>query len=158
MDDIGTPFPAVLTLGRCMELLSGGGYGRVAVTEQALPVIVPVNYCLAGGGELLIATGSRTGLVNRARDTVITFEAGGVDAAGWAWSVTVTGYARSLAAGQRERARGPWAPGAEEELLCLETTEVDGRVFPLLNSADGHGAAVPWPGGAPAGASCTSGG
>ncbi|MFB8041912.1 pyridoxamine 5'-phosphate oxidase family protein [Streptomyces hydrogenans] len=53
MDDVGTPFPATLGRGRCMELLSGGGYGRIAVTEQALPVIVPVNYCLTGNeGEL----------------------------------------------------------------------------------------------------------
>ncbi|MEW5625955.1 hypothetical protein AB1388_05165 [Streptomyces hydrogenans] len=42
MDDVGTPFPATLGRGRCMELLSGG-YGWIAVTEQALPVIVPVN-------------------------------------------------------------------------------------------------------------------
>ncbi|MFF0479517.1 pyridoxamine 5'-phosphate oxidase family protein [Streptomyces sp. NPDC004284] len=82
MDGVGAPFPAVPGRGRCTELLSGGGYGRIAVTEQALPVIVPANYCLPGDGELLIATGSRTGLVHRARDVVITFETGGMDAAG----------------------------------------------------------------------------
>ncbi|WP_051860227.1 pyridoxamine 5'-phosphate oxidase family protein [Streptomyces anulatus] len=138
---------------RCMELLRDGGYGRVAVTERALPVIVPVNYCLTASDEVVIGAGSRAGLTQTAGDTVVCFEAGGQDTtAGHAWSVTVTGYARPLTDGQRLRVvSARWLPQPDEPLLRLATTEVTGRVFPLLDrSADGQADPLPWPGGAPA--------
>jgi uncharacterized protein len=80
----------------CFRKLDVTHVGRVAVTDHALPAIVPVNYMCAGA--LIIFRTEPGGMLAKAcDDTVVAFEIDGVDADGRAgWSVLVVGVAELL--------------------------------------------------------------
>lgn len=84
--------------------------GHLALTEGALPVLVPVVYRLEGD-ELTVWAGP--GLSPRVPDRheVVAFQTGAADpGATWAWSVLVQGRAHPLPAGL-ELPRGGSTPG-----------------------------------------------
>jgi nitroimidazol reductase NimA-like FMN-containing flavoprotein (pyridoxamine 5'-phosphate oxidase superfamily) len=85
-----------LTYDDCLRRLDAGGVGRVAITEHALPAIVPVNF-VRSGPRILFRTGPDGMLAHGCDGTVVAFEIDGVDPDGAAgWSVLVVGTARLL--------------------------------------------------------------
>jgi CBS domain-containing protein len=98
---------AVMTRMRrqqCLQHLAEQSVGRVGVTAQALPAIMPVNYTLQGD-EVVFRT-TADGLLARSCDSkVIAFEVDNVAADGSkGWSVLVVGVARLLSGREAQRA------------------------------------------------------
>ena len=122
LDDNGLE---VLDTPTCRSLLGATHLGRVALSHQALPIIVPVVYTLVGEQILIPAASS---LVRNAAqsDDVVCFEADAQDANGATWSVLVTGRlslvgptARRDQTGQRNNGDG--------EVVGLKTSMISGR-------------------------------
>jgi nitroimidazol reductase NimA-like FMN-containing flavoprotein (pyridoxamine 5'-phosphate oxidase superfamily) len=93
-----------LTYDECVARLRAGRIGRVSVTHQALPAILPVNYVFDGGA---IVFRTRTGsmLDWACRGSVVAFEIDELDEAGTrGWSVLVVGVAGGLEGSERVRA------------------------------------------------------
>ena len=87
----------VLAPAECVRLLAAERIGRIGITVNALPVIVPVRYVL-DGDEILFRATRGGALDTGTRRTVIAFEADGIEPGVGAWSVMATGMARHLAA------------------------------------------------------------
>lgn len=88
----------------CLDRLRTHTVGRVSVTDEALPVIVPVNYRLDGSG-IIFRTRSDGILARACHSNVVAFEIDDVGDAGMAgWSVLVVGVADALDASERMRA------------------------------------------------------
>jgi len=87
---------AQLSRDECLARLAMTSIGRVAVTSQALPAVVPVNYSLVGNN--IIVRTEVGGMVARGCDgTVVAFEIDDLAADGrTGWSVLVVGVAELL--------------------------------------------------------------
>ena len=108
----GHPVLQTLTAAECYDLLSPGGVGRVAFTTADGPVVLPVNYAMAG----------QTVIFRTAPDTLLAgyldgpagFEVDRLDEAlSQGWSVLVTGRDRPdnpRAACPGRSGRSPSAP------------------------------------------------
>lgn len=87
----------VLHREECRQLLGTQVLGRIGVTVNALPVVLPVNYQLVDG-ELVIQTERDSRLAEATTNTVVAFEVDHVEADGLgSWSVTITGIATEIA-------------------------------------------------------------
>ncbi|MBD0741362.1 pyridoxamine 5'-phosphate oxidase family protein [Streptomyces sp. CBMA152] len=117
----------------CLRLLAKVPTGRIVYTRQALPAVLPVNFCLDGDGAVLLTTSAFSQLVSAIDGAVVAFEADEVDAAAHSgWSVVVTGeatvvtdpaeHARLLRAGPRS-----WASAPHEVFVRIEPELVTGR-------------------------------
>jgi nitroimidazol reductase NimA-like FMN-containing flavoprotein (pyridoxamine 5'-phosphate oxidase superfamily) len=94
--------PDVLTREQCLELLASGRLGRVALSESALPVVVPVRYELEAEG---VIVGPDADLDVRLGGAVVAFEVDEIDPdSNEGWSVQVTGVARQVR--REDEARG----------------------------------------------------
>jgi uncharacterized protein len=131
---------ATLTRDECLALLGSVVRGRVALSVDALPVIVPVPFCLDGdrvvfgldpegiiGGR---AVGERR--IAALDGTVVAFEAEALDgASGNGWSVLVRGAARCLTSTHDlERYRSvamTSSSGARPRLVEVSTSVVEGQ-------------------------------
>jgi nitroimidazol reductase NimA-like FMN-containing flavoprotein (pyridoxamine 5'-phosphate oxidase superfamily) len=109
----------VLSRAECLRLLAQVDLGRVAVSVNALPSILPVHFALVGdevvfpavpGGQLDLAV----------RDAVVALEADHLDPEA-GWSVVVTGKATEVSDPDRLRALcdSPALAGAPGEHWCL---------------------------------------
>jgi nitroimidazol reductase NimA-like FMN-containing flavoprotein (pyridoxamine 5'-phosphate oxidase superfamily) len=88
----------------CLTALRAHRVGRVSVTHQALPVIVPVNY-VVDGQTVVFRTRSDGFLAAACRSNVIAFEIDDLaDDGSTGWSVLVVGVADALADSERVRA------------------------------------------------------
>jgi nitroimidazol reductase NimA-like FMN-containing flavoprotein (pyridoxamine 5'-phosphate oxidase superfamily) len=107
----------VLTHEECLALLASLTLGRVAVTSRALPVVVPVNYTLAGNR--IVFRTQRAGMLARAcDDAVVGFQVDDLARDGQSgWSVLVVGVAHLLE--------------GSEDLRALELN--------LVSAVDGYG-------------------
>jgi nitroimidazol reductase NimA-like FMN-containing flavoprotein (pyridoxamine 5'-phosphate oxidase superfamily) len=125
----------VLTVAECYELLAPGGVGRVAFTTAEGPVVLPVNYAMAG----------QTVVFRTAPDTLLAghldcragFEVDRIDEAlGRGWSVLVTGRAVRVTTEAEvrrlERHAGvrPWAAGARDVYVRITPHRITGRRIP----------------------------
>ncbi|UNO43380.1 pyridoxamine 5'-phosphate oxidase family protein [Streptomyces sp. MST-110588] len=84
------------TLGRtaCLRLLGRVPLGRVVYTENALPAVLPVNFCLDQDGAVLLRTSATSQMAGAVDDSVVAFEADHFDeTTRTGWSVVVTGRA-----------------------------------------------------------------
>lgn len=123
----------------CLSLLSSVGVGRVGLSVDALPVIVPVGFRVDGDHIVfaLPATDRGAGAVN---GTVVAFEADDVDpTTGVGWTVLVQGPARLVAdpLGSAGDGRGP-PPDDDEgsasreqrvrEVVSVSTEVITGRL------------------------------
>jgi uncharacterized protein len=109
-----------LSRQECLQALDGQTLGRLAVSQGALPLILPVNYALEGAN---IVFRTRAGsLLDRAcRNTIVAFEIDQYDAAAESgWSVLVIGVANVVDAGEWFRAL---------ELGLISVGASDGGVF-----------------------------
>jgi len=116
----------------CLRKLGDRGIGRVAVSINALPAILPVNYAMLDG-DVVFRTGPGTKLDAAAAGVVVAFEIDQADPylhAGW--SVLVVGVARPIT-DARARALAsrlpltPWADGDRDTFVRLDTMLVSGR-------------------------------
>ncbi|MET8247651.1 pyridoxamine 5'-phosphate oxidase family protein [Streptomyces sp. NPDC005202] len=117
----------------CLRLLAKVPVGRIVHTRQALPAVLPVNFCLDGDGAVLLRTSAASELARAVAGSVVAFEADEVDAArSSGWSVVVTGRATVVTdpAEQERLARiGPrsWVPSPEEVFVRIHPELVTGR-------------------------------
>ncbi|MEU6538529.1 pyridoxamine 5'-phosphate oxidase family protein [Streptomyces sp. NPDC047000] len=130
----------------CLRLLAKVPVGRVVYTRQALPAVLPVNFCLDASEAarapgpphapdtcVVLCTSPGSGLVRAIDGVVVAFEADDFDgAARSGWSVVVTGRAGVVtdpAEHERLLQDGPktWMPLEEIRFLRIEATLVTGR-------------------------------
>ncbi|KPI19018.1 Pyridoxamine 5'-phosphate oxidase-related protein [Actinobacteria bacterium OK074] len=117
----------------CLRLLTQVPVGRIVHTRQALPAVLPVNFCLDEDGAVVLCTSAASELVRAIDGSVVAFEADEVDATAQSgWSVVVTGLATTVTdPAERERLvrTGPhsWAPSAAEVFVRVEPELVTGR-------------------------------
>jgi nitroimidazol reductase NimA-like FMN-containing flavoprotein (pyridoxamine 5'-phosphate oxidase superfamily) len=121
----------VLDRDACLELLSSATLGRIGVSAGALPVVLPVNFCL-DAERIVLRTGEGTKLDAASRNAVVSFEVDEIDPLfHGGWSVVVTGIATPLEsepelAHARSLPLLPWAaPG--ERYVAISLEDVSGR-------------------------------
>jgi len=139
--------PADETLSReeCLALLASCSVGRVGLSIDALPVILPVNYVL-DGERIVFRTGRGTKLTAAIRNAVVCFEVDRIDEECRAgWSVLVTGTATELVGPEAEAAARlhltQWSRRPAEHLVATSMDLVTGRrVGPVLLDASQSGA------------------
>lgn len=125
----------VLEREECLRLLAGATIGRIGVSSEALPTVLPVIFCL-DGDRILIRTGVGTKLEAATRNAVVAFEVddfGSMDHTGW--SVVVTGVTREVTdpdelAALRHARLTRWAPRGDGYLVAISTELVSGRRIP----------------------------
>jgi nitroimidazol reductase NimA-like FMN-containing flavoprotein (pyridoxamine 5'-phosphate oxidase superfamily) len=128
----------VLSPTTCVSLLRRHSFGRVGLSVDALPVILPVNYAY-NGDRILLRSSFGTKLSAALRNAVVCFEIDGIEpdrATGW--SVLVTGVSSELVGEDAVRAAlvplHPWSPSAGEHLVAIRVDVVTGRhVGPALS-------------------------
>ncbi|MCT9009497.1 pyridoxamine 5'-phosphate oxidase family protein [Streptomyces sp. NPDC054766] len=117
----------------CMRLLAKVPVGRVVYTRQALPAVLPVNFCLDTDNSVLLRTSSGSDLVRAIDGVVVAFEADEFDAETRSgWSVVVTGRATVVtdpAEHERLSQVGPasWMPLRNAVFVRIESEMVTGR-------------------------------
>jgi uncharacterized protein len=117
----------------CLRRLAKVPVGRIVHTRQALPAVLPVNFCLDGDGAVLLCTSAASELVRAVDGAVVAFEVDEVDpVAHSGWSVVVTGSAGVVtdpAEHERLLRTGPrsWAPSPEEVFVRIAPELVTGR-------------------------------
>ena len=137
MDDFGMSRPGgmvELGPGECLELLGSVPVGRVGVTIDALPAVLPVNFVLWNGA-IVFRTVSGTKLDAAAAGEVVAFEADayGFSGAPGGWSVLVRGIAREVTDAAELAVIDAlplhsWAwDGQAHRYVCIEPTVITGR-------------------------------
>ena len=126
-----------LTPHACLSLLARHSFGRVGLSVDALPVVLPVNYAF-DAERIVLRSGAGSKLTAAMREAVVCFEIDGVDPVGGAgWSVLVTGVAKELQGHDAVRAAAlplrSWSPSATDHLIAIGIDVVSGRrVGPAL--------------------------
>ena len=130
----------VLDRRTCFDLLTSVPIGRVGLSIDALPVVLPMNFILRTppwGREpvIVLRSGDGSKVDAALANHVVALEIDGYDAmAHTGWSVLVQGATRLLAdAGERTWAAGlplrPWANAKADAFIELATDVVQGRRF-----------------------------
>jgi nitroimidazol reductase NimA-like FMN-containing flavoprotein (pyridoxamine 5'-phosphate oxidase superfamily) len=107
----------------------------VAVSSDALPTVLPVNFRLAGE-RIVFRTGEGTKLAAATRNAVVAFEVDDFDPVQHTgWSVVVTGVARQVVdhdalADLNELGIPRWAPGPDNHVVEVSLELVSGRRIP----------------------------
>jgi nitroimidazol reductase NimA-like FMN-containing flavoprotein (pyridoxamine 5'-phosphate oxidase superfamily) len=115
----------------CLERLRAGTVGRVAVTDRALPAVVPVNYTVMGN--VIVFRTEPHGMLARAcDDAVVAFEVDELRPDGQGgWSVLVVGVAGQVTGSAELRAVEAGlvtAVGDSRDLfISIPLTQVTGR-------------------------------
>lgn len=131
-----------LTREQCFALLNTVAIGRIGLSIDALPVILPVNFVVLEDW-ILFRTVPGSKLDAAVSRSVAAFEADGHAPDGsWGWSVLVRGFAHDLRDGRgvpAATALHPWPfpHGEANHVVGIEPTMVTGRRF---------GAAIDLPG------------
>jgi len=117
----------------CLRLLARVPVGRVVYTKQALPAVLPVNFCLDTDSSVLLRTSAGSDLVRAIDGAVVAFEADEFDAATRSgWSVVVTGRATLLTDTDTHALLGSggpdsWMPVRDDVLVRIDSEVVTGR-------------------------------
>jgi nitroimidazol reductase NimA-like FMN-containing flavoprotein (pyridoxamine 5'-phosphate oxidase superfamily) len=122
-----------LSSSACREKLEKAIIGRIAVSVDALPVVLPVNFAVVGDS-IVIRTTVGTKLSAAAHHAVVAFEVDDYDEKSEVgWSVLVQGTAREITLPDRvEQMRQlPLRPvseeGSEDKFIEVEMQIVTGR-------------------------------
>ena len=116
----------------CLRLLSAAPIGRIAVSRDALPSILPVNFVLRDEA-VLFASGSGSKALAVAHGDVIAFEVDDFEVGSrTGWSVLVVGRAEEVDRREREwadvgDALQPWVGRWASYLFRLPTVRMTGR-------------------------------
>lgn len=122
----------VLDRDECLELLSREWRGRVGVSSNALPAILPVSYLLVDD-QIVFRSIAGSKLEAIGRGEVVCFEVDHADRdAGTAWSVLAVGQARAVTdaavrADLDARAGELWPPIDAAAWVQLDTDLLSGR-------------------------------
>jgi nitroimidazol reductase NimA-like FMN-containing flavoprotein (pyridoxamine 5'-phosphate oxidase superfamily) len=122
-----------LTNDECLRLLSTASVGRIAVTRDALPVILPVNYVLDGTALLIRTNDGAILRAARAGGTVVAFEVDSLDEQTMTgWSVLVTGTLREVTAVSavvraEQLPLAPWVGGDRRHFVRITPGLLSGR-------------------------------
>ncbi|MGZ4676597.1 MAG: pyridoxamine 5'-phosphate oxidase family protein [Acidimicrobiia bacterium] len=122
---------AELAEHECLLLAARRPIGRVALSVDALPLVVPVNFCLLGR-DVIFRTAPGTKLSAALDHHVVAFEVDDFDATGHGgWSVVIVGQASEIGADELGRL-GPlpvraWAHGARDHVVRIRCEQVTGR-------------------------------
>jgi nitroimidazol reductase NimA-like FMN-containing flavoprotein (pyridoxamine 5'-phosphate oxidase superfamily) len=126
-----------LSEAECLDLISGGGIGRIAYTGRFGPVVLPVNYALQDGAVVFrtaphgpLDEDLQTGIAGA--DYKVAFEIDSIDLdSRQGWSVLIQGPAHHVTGAEEEAARQsgvqPWAPGDRELFVRIVPSRVTGR-------------------------------
>ena len=122
----------VLSREESLDLLASVPLGRIAITQRALPAVLPVNFVL-DDDSVVIRTGEGSKLAAATRRAVVAFEADWFDEhAETGWSVMVLGRSRKVD-DEAEIARlaglplRPWVPGGRDHFIRVAIEEISGR-------------------------------
>ncbi|HEY4947757.1 MAG TPA: pyridoxamine 5'-phosphate oxidase family protein [Acidimicrobiales bacterium] len=142
----------VLTREECLELLGRAAIGRVGVSIDALPVILPVYFALFGDS-VLFRTVPGTKFAAATVGAVLAFQADSYETESpTAWSVLLQGIASEVTHPEEAALAGsvpltPWAvTGRPSRFMRLEIARVSGRRYryikqpPSASSPDPHSA------------------
>ena len=130
----------VLERVECFRLVAlaarGHAIGRLAVSTEASPIVVPVNFGYRDAC-VLVRIGPGT-LARIVPGRLVTLEVDAIDeVAGEGWSVAVRGLARVLGAPDLERMGAalpePVVPTPGDLVLSIRGDVVTGRRFPVGN-------------------------
>ena len=127
----------ILDRERCLGLLDTVELGRVALSDKALPIIVPVEFWMLGDEIVFRASGGLLATAAR-QGHVVCFEADSGTAAEESWSVLVIGgltVAEPSVVAKLNDGRAPWRTDGPGETVRLSTTVMSGR---LLTPAGAH--------------------
>jgi len=122
----------ILERADCLLLLTTVPVGRVAVTVDALPVILPVNFAVSTSGQIVFATGDGQKVRGALDNAVIAFEADAFDAVTrTGWSVLVQDRAQVLSGTDAEPYRHldfeRWAGSDASFCVVIGTALISGR-------------------------------
>jgi nitroimidazol reductase NimA-like FMN-containing flavoprotein (pyridoxamine 5'-phosphate oxidase superfamily) len=114
--------------------------GRVAITAQAMPVVVPVNYAIHGH-RVVFRTATDGMLARACAGSVVAFEVDQIDPDGRSgWSVLVVGVAHLLDGSDALRALElnlvTAADGRRDQFVAITPGQVTGRLAPSPESDD----------------------
>jgi len=116
----------------CLTLLATVPVGRVAITDQAMPAILPVNF-LVDGSDVIIRSVRGSKLAAATREAVVAFEADTFDPdERTGWSVLVVGVASHVTARaeiDRLSRLGlqPYLDGAASHYIRIPAAHISGR-------------------------------
>ena len=86
-----------LSTDECLRLLRSVTVGRVALTQRALPVVVPVNFAMDGHSVLIRTAPESLLTAAHDRDVVVAFQVDELDPVTLVgWSVLITGTMREI--------------------------------------------------------------
>lgn len=132
----------VLPVAECLRLLAAaaksGEIGRLAVSREDAPLVVPVNFAYDDRRVVVrLGEGMMSEVVTNA---LVAFETDHLDRdAGIAWSVLVRGLATPVSASPEDQSARipdlpvPLVPEPGEKLFVIRTDVVTGRRFTLLD-------------------------
>jgi nitroimidazol reductase NimA-like FMN-containing flavoprotein (pyridoxamine 5'-phosphate oxidase superfamily) len=136
----------------CVRLLLAHEVGRIAVTVDGQPHIMPVTYAADTSGDVVFRTGPDT-MLTRVDLARVAFEIDGVDVkARSGWSVSVHGSGREITDDDDQTARYlrqklglSWAPGPRTRWFVIAPQEVTGRRLRMATDNDEtRPPGVPW--------------
>jgi uncharacterized protein len=121
-----------LSTAECSERLRAGRLGRVGLSINALPVILPVFYETTDDS-VLFFTEAGTKLAAAAVNAIVAFETDGLDDDG-GWSVMVLGRCEEVRSERdietwRDAPRLAGAPGRRDHLIRIPIEHLSGRSF-----------------------------
>ncbi|HTI27603.1 MAG TPA: pyridoxamine 5'-phosphate oxidase family protein [Kutzneria sp.] len=121
----------VLDDAECLRLLASVRLGRIAVSDRALPTVLPVYFLLTGRTVLLRVAGAGR-LAAATRTAVVAFEADEMGPTG-GWSVLGIGRTRSVRPDERVAASGlrKWGTGEPDRFVAIGLELLTGRRLPL---------------------------
>jgi len=132
---VRAPTVIELTWAECLSLLSTAVVGRIGISMDALPVVLPVNFAMVDA-DIVFRTVEGTKFHAAASGAVVAFEVDGYEPSGQGgWSVLVQGES-SVVSGESELAQvsalalDPWAlDGAADRFVRIHAEKVAGRRF-----------------------------
>jgi nitroimidazol reductase NimA-like FMN-containing flavoprotein (pyridoxamine 5'-phosphate oxidase superfamily) len=124
-----------LSRNECLQLLGQARLGRIGLSIQALPVVLPVNFALSED-HVVVRTVPGTKLDAATAGAVVAFEVDGYEPDGSAgWSVMVQGRVQAVTdpvdlEDMRRLALESWSlNGAADHYMSLSIDTVTGRRF-----------------------------
>ncbi|WP_406835176.1 helix-turn-helix domain-containing protein [Streptomyces sp. AHU1] len=121
-----------LSRAECAELLSTHGVGRLSVSTELGPVIVPVNYSIVD--DAIVFRTARGATPSLASGCIVAFEVDRVDDTfSQGWSVVTRGYAHTVTDSDEEHRLAeqayskPWSGGQRDMWVRIEPYAVTGR-------------------------------
>jgi hypothetical protein len=121
-----------LSRDECFVLLRSVPVGRVAITDRAVPAILPVNF-MVHGSDVIIRSVAGSKLAAATRGAVVAFEADAYDPIQrTGWSVLLVGVARHVTdpVEVEELSRlglRPYIDGAASHYMRIPATQISGR-------------------------------